>query len=112
MSFFVSRPFIAALIAFSLVGFSTYLAENGDIKMAGFVAALPIAIPVTLVLKERGAFDTWTLSFLTGLGIYAISALVLHRLYKKGYTKKNSVIISMMVWLGLLIIAWYAIKYV
>lgn len=105
-----SRPLIAALIAFSIVGMSTYLAEHGDIRLAGFVAALPIAIPVTLVLKERGAFDDWTYAFLSGIGIYAISALVLYNLYHRGYTKLDAVLSSIVVWFVLVFGVWYWMK--
>ncbi len=98
----IRRPLIAAAVAAIIVFISTYYAENKDISIAGLIAAMPIAIPVTLILNEKGAFQDWTFSFLTGMVIYAISALSLHILYRNGMTKKSAVMTALLIWLSLI----------
>ena len=100
----IRGPLIAASTAAVLVFASTYYAENKDITMAGLIAAIPIAIPVTLFLNEKGAFQDWTFSFLVGMIIYVISAFSLHLFYRHGMTKTKAVVGTMIVWISLVVI--------
>lgn len=101
----IKGPIIAAITAAMLVFASAYYAENKDIVVAGLIATIPIAIPVTLFLNEKGAYQDWTHSFLIGTMIYVICALSLHLFYSHGLSKGNSVVGSMIVWI--LLVCFY-----
>jgi len=97
----MNRPLKAGIFAAIIVSITAYIAENYDARVAGLVATAPIALTVTLFLKEKGEFKEWAEGFVFGLLIYFVSALMLYGIHTNGASKTQSVFMGIGIWLFL-----------
>jgi len=94
----LERPLHAGLFAAIVVTTTGYIAENYDARLAGLVAAAPVALTATLFLQEKGDFGEWAEGFGVGLFLYFVSVATLRIMHMRGQTKSHSVLTSVAMW--------------